>query len=433
MDGLRTARVLVLDNEIKEAKPFMEALAKRGIGAIYFSGEEDTLPAEDDKLTGIRLAAIDMDIDEAGGDVRVVMPRLIDLINRLIAADNGPYLAVAWTKHEDYVASFRERSRCELVCPPIKIISMSKQQYGDIEAISCKVDEAIGESYPLNLLGFWEQSIHESSGSVMQILPNTTDWIAESKKTLRLLLDAGANRGASQKAEFMALMSALNALQLDAVEAVAMNQEDGAISSLVSPLNEVQVPKPDEDEDGCKEYNDLKAALNYSLLCAAPLPALAPGNIYSCDQIGSSEPTLFPKLGELAFDAASRNNGRTLRNADCVRIAMEITPLCDYQQNKQGFPRFVCGLAVPMDNRSLLDDKALFLRQTEPIAFDTFPLEGKMVLVWNSHYIVSVPKGLVANGIGLVRLRQAPLIDIQAWLGSQSNRPGYLSIRVHDA
>ena len=432
MDGLRTARVLVLDDEIKEATPFMEALAQRGIGSIYFSENEDALPAESDKLTGIRLAAIDMDLDGAGDDVRIVIPRLIGLMNRLIAADNGPYLAIAWTKHDDYVAPFRERSRNELDCPPIEIISMPKQDYGDIEAISRKIDEAIAQCYPLNLLGFWEQSIHESSDSVMQILPNTNDWIIESKKTLRLLLDAAADRGSSQKATFMALMSALNTLQLDAIETAAMNQEDDAIYSLVSPLNDVHVPKPTE-EDKYKEFNALKAALNYRLLCTDPAPGIAPGNIYSCDVFDATGPTLFPKLGRLVFDAASRNNNAELREAGCVRIAMEITPLCDYQQGKQGFPRFICGLAVPMDHRSLLDNKALFLRQTEPIALETSPLEGNMVLVWDSHYTVSAPKELFTNGSALIRLRQAPLIDVQAWLGSQSNRPGYLSIQVRDA
>ena len=111
---------------------------------------------------------------------------------------------------------------------------------------------------------------------------------------------------------------------------------------------------------------------------------------------------------------------------------MEVSPLCDYQQGGKGFPRFICGLAVPFDQISLLKQRALFLRKTQPIAFDTPPLQGKMVLVWNSHYMVSVPRKLLVEATALVRLRQAPLIDVQAWLGSQGNRPGYLSIHMFD-
>ena len=439
MNGLRTARVLVLDNEIEEAKPFMEALAKRGIGSTYFSGNADMLPCPDQKLTGIRLAALDLDLG-VGGEAPAVIGTLVGIVNRLVRQDNGPYLAIVWTgTDEEYFREFVNR-QAELDCQPIHIIRMNKADYdlldsGCIDEIFGEISGAVDESYPLSLLSFWEQSIHDSSGCMMEILPESADWMSQSKMTLRLLLDAAANRGSSQEAAFMALMPALNALQLDAIETAAMNQEDGTIRSLVSPLNDVHVPRPDEEDEckGYKEYHALKAALNYRLLCAAPLPALAPGNIYHCDDIGSGPTRFFPTLGELAFDAAKpdcRNNHRKLRAAGSVPIAMEVSPLCDYQQGGKGFPRFICGLAVPSNKICLLKEEALFLRQTDTAAFDIPPLEGEMLLVWNSHYIVSVPRTLVANSAALIRLRHAPLIDVQAWLGSQGNRPGYLSVRV---
>ena len=94
MDGLRTARVLVLDDEIKEARPFMEALAKRGIGSTYFSGDVDTLPCPDRKLTGIRLAALDLDL-AVGGPAPGVISTLLRTVNQIVRHDNGPYLAIA--------------------------------------------------------------------------------------------------------------------------------------------------------------------------------------------------------------------------------------------------------------------------------------------------------------------------------------------------
>ena len=423
MDGLKTTRVLVVDDDADEATLFMEALAQHGIGSIRFSGEVDKLPAENNKLTGIRLAVIDMDLDGAGGSVDVVIPRLFGVIGRLLAEDNGPYLAVAWTKHDEYVDSFRERCQSELVCRPIGIIPMSKTHFTDIESISQKVDQAIDESYPLGLLGFWEQAIHRSSGSVMQILPNSTDWVAQSQKSLRLLLNSAAHRKDSAAVKLISLMSTLNSLQFDAIETIVATEEDATGESLIAPLNGIKLSKEDAP---------LKSTLNYRLLCTDVAHGTAPGNIYTCDGICSGESSAFPTLTELIADAANPDKPAAVQElecAGCLPIAMEITPLCDYQQRARGIPRFICGLAVPEDKGKFLKERAHFLRRMDPITFESPPLIGTMLLTWNSHYVVTVPKSLVESHAGLLRLRPAPLIDVQAWLGGQGNRPGYLSVR----
>ena len=426
MDWLRTTRVLVLDDDINEAELFMEALAQRGIGAIRFSGEEHKLPAEDFRLTGIRLAALDMDLDGTGGDANAVVSRLIGTMNRLLGEDNGPYLAVAWTKHEDYIEVFRERI-ADLDCPPICIIAMSKEYYGDISAISEKVEWAIRDSYPLSLLGFWEQSIHQSSSSAIEMLPNTGDWLAQSNQTLKLLLKSAAHIGDSAPVKLGAILSALNSLQLDAIESIAANQDDQTAGSLVSPLT--TGPSPTDE--------DLEAAINYRLLCSNAAPGIAPGNIYPLDSFSSVPTGSLPALKHLIFDAAKlgvESGRQAIDDSWSTRDASQLPwrlPHCVTIRNEpKESPAFVCGLAVPRDARSLLKERADFLRATEPIAFDVPPLEGKRSLVWNSHYIVSVRKDSVKSDAGLVRLRQSPLIDVQAWLGSQGNRPGYLSIRI---
>ena len=125
MDGLRTARVLVLDDKIADAKPLMEALAKHGIGATYFSGDLDMLPCADRKLTGIRLAVLDLDLG-SGGEAPAVISALLRTVNGIVRHDNGPYLAIAWTdKEEEYFSEFVRR-QMELECQPIHVIKMYK-------------------------------------------------------------------------------------------------------------------------------------------------------------------------------------------------------------------------------------------------------------------------------------------------------------------
>ena len=110
MDGLKTSRVLVLDDDINEARPFMEALAKRSIGWVYYPGDDESkLPSEDGRLTGIRLAALDLDLG-VGGEAGPVIEVLVRNLNSLVHEKNGPYLAIAWTSKDDtYFEEFQNR------------------------------------------------------------------------------------------------------------------------------------------------------------------------------------------------------------------------------------------------------------------------------------------------------------------------------------
>ena len=196
----------------------------------------------------------------------------------------------------------------------------------------------------------------------MEVLPVSANWTGESGRMLRLLLDAAAARGESLQTKFIALLTALNAVQLDNIETAALRQQDENAQALLSPLNDIEFPLL--GEDGHDEYKDIKAALNYRLLCSAPLSGIAPGNIYNCEDFNSGQTKNFPTVGQLAFDAANpdcKDNHRKLREAGCVPIAMEVSPLCDYQQGGNGFPRFICGLAVPFDQISLLKGKGSVL------------------------------------------------------------------------
>ena len=107
------------------------------------------------------------------------------------------------------------------------------------------------ESHPLGLLSFWEQTIHDSSRGVMEILPDSANWIAESSKTLRLLLDASAARGESQEANFVALLTSLNAVQLDNIETAALTQMDDTTDALLSPLTGLYAFLSVVSERGC--------------------------------------------------------------------------------------------------------------------------------------------------------------------------------------
>ena len=436
MNGLKTTRVLVVDDKIQEAQPFMEALAKRSIGSIYFQGDdENKLPPEGEALTGIRLAALDLDLG-IGGEVKPVIDTLINTINRLVHESNGPYLAIAWTTNDDTYFNEFESRQTDLVCRPIGVIKMHKSDYSNIDTIFDKVKASIQEAYPLELLSYWEGLIHKSSGSVMQVLPASSDWKEQSTQTLRLILDYAVISGDRSIPQLAALLSTFNALQLDSIDSHIASMAEEDAKALVSPLHAFQ----------SIDAIDLKAKLNLRLLCTEPEADIVTGNIYRCDDICPQAKPPFPNLDQLLNDmvrsrppADEEQRNRqlqqederiaSLKTAGCIAIAMEVTPLCDYQQDNAKLPRFVCGLAVPYEKRRSIKKPQGFMRTDKaPIEFESGDLIGTKILVWNSHYVVSVPRSEVNSEAKLVRLRQSPVIDIQAWLASQLSRPGYLSL-----
>ena len=128
MEGLRTSRVLVVDDKLEEALPFIQAVAKHGIGTLYFSGvKEEELPDEGSQLTGIRLAALDMNLGASeDAEIPEMLSGILSALGRLIDVGNGPYLAIAWTNHEEVVDEFKKRVK-DIPCPPIDVITMPKK------------------------------------------------------------------------------------------------------------------------------------------------------------------------------------------------------------------------------------------------------------------------------------------------------------------
>ena len=65
MKGLRTGRVIVIDDKLGEALPLIKALWLRGIPVTFCSGQPDEFPSE--PYRGMRLVFLDLHLIEGGG------------------------------------------------------------------------------------------------------------------------------------------------------------------------------------------------------------------------------------------------------------------------------------------------------------------------------------------------------------------------------
>ena len=193
-------------------------------------------------------------------------------MERLIDEKNGPYLAIAWTNHGEVVDEFKDRVK-QIPCPPIDVITMEKKKKEeggvsgqsdldegevsddyDLDEVFSRIQEAMDGCYPLRLLSYWEQQVHESSGSVMELIPGAKDWSGRSKQALALLLGSSAGNDDPPEVQLGALLSGFNSLQLDAIETATRSLPEEEITALILPLQDIS---PDGSSNSKSILNDV--------------------------------------------------------------------------------------------------------------------------------------------------------------------------------
>src|SRR6266478_2056604 len=157
MEGLKITRVIILDDDEKEGLELAKALWRRRIPALYFTGEENL--SQKERLTGVRLAFLDMDLVPGTQGNKSKMSSLVGALRRIVSADNGPYLVVAWTKHKELVPEFENLALEWGLAPmPIGVSSIAKEdckkedESFDLSKVEIKLDAKLTEFSPLLFL-----------------------------------------------------------------------------------------------------------------------------------------------------------------------------------------------------------------------------------------------------------------------------------------
>ena len=181
MIGLLGTRVIVVDDQDREALPILKALAKRGIAASYFnpSSRSSNIPSQ--PLSGIRLAILDMDLVGAGTDDRSKASTLVSTLGSILSTDNGPYSVIIWTKYDHLVELFIEFVyRASSVPNPVLIFTIDKSECMDgdhfsLETVTGKLAEGMRGSDALQILQAWEESSALAATEVTKVLSDLSN------------------------------------------------------------------------------------------------------------------------------------------------------------------------------------------------------------------------------------------------------------------
>jgi hypothetical protein len=443
MDGLKTARVLVIDDAPNQVVPLITALGLAGIGAVYLDGDLERTPER--PLEGIRVLFLDMELEEDAGEDKAVISRLMAYLPLAIADRSHPLGIVTWTRrgseliHEFQVAFSSRFNQLR----PVMLATLDKTD--DVPDILDSLPAKLAEFGAFNFLLFWEQLVSDSAADTTRALSDLVDQAKVQEDFMALLATLGkAGAGPDLAGPADALSATLDALNVVLEDRVARRSlELGAAATDLSELT--QKIASEIAQGGGSTSSDRKAELN-RLLLVAPVwgtHAPRPGNVYLPEGFGKRAfPISEAKSAAISLDVLiehmckmpqkeKERNGRMAElRASCIPALVEVTPDCDYALDRMDRVRLIAGLLVPVDKATRLNGKD-YVKSLRPVylrAGDNSNVEGIYVLALDALMIHGVPREELESAQESWRLRKQQFVDVQVWFSNHAARPGVIQI-----
>jgi len=406
MVGLRTTRVIVIDDEETDGLEIVRALWKERVASLYFKDAKD-VPAEPDRLFGVRLAFLDMNIVGGVADKSKVAA-LVNLLKRILSPQNGPFLAVAWTQHKELVPEFDTYLFQQEMPRPISIVTIAKADCKtadgkafDLNKVSVALTKELASFSPLLFLQAWEETCFHAATAVTTELSQLASspgadpvkWRMEWRAELLRLIYALAVAQAGKKnlkdgdAALAAFLNALNPLHADRLEA-----HSASLCQFLAS-NSPEILKP----EAAKETTGLaRSRINTMLHCSFDkLDAFYAGNVYD----GRRE-KIIPDVEELlgTYVVGDSSSGEWKENVtriskDAIPVLVEANTSCDHDQKKVRVARFIAGFLIPRaemeKEKKRLIKKADYLWELGPIAIPIEATVREFYLVLNALFVIS--------------------------------------------
>lgn len=431
----RCGKVLVIDDQITEAMPLLNLLGKKGVSAVYYSGNSSELP--ETPFDEIRLVFCDLKYN-AASDAKSVASNVFAILKALISEKNGPYILLAWSAHgADYLDVLKETLVQTKIKPEFILqldkgeffISEDNNAYFDemidsvsglnldpddeeqvkrlirgktdslrnahkalradaLENIEKRLEDELKKANLFHLFVLWENtiatSIIETVNSIYGAIP---DSIPATKKLRAMLFYLARYRlekqleGADEEVKFQAAMDSLNEIfsyfYFERVHELSFDQVE---LDTIQDLREI------------RELSDAK--FNQWKMLASGTKGHHPGNIYQdsgkCFQYhGLVESDAFKKPEEYKTIVAELE-----ANTDIRYILVDVSSECDIAQKKIFVSRVVPGIMIPSDTvnayqeaKKLKSGDPDYIFSLSPVEFE----EKSWYIAFNLNQMFAIP------------------------------------------
>lgn len=412
----RNGRVVVIDDKIEEGLPLINALSKNGIPTTYFSGKLKELP--ETPLEDVRIVFLDIVLETEAQSDKTKVSTVIGVLRKIVSTENGPYILIIWSKHNELVDAIKNELKN---IPPLITLNLDKTECRlkksgfNLKKIESKLKIKFEKVGIFELFLIWENIVHCSSSRLINELKSFYDYDGDWNKNLTTVFCRLAEAYTGKKMDINPKKGivkhgflTLNGVFIDTFES-AIREYD--YSKLNIPFNTDVVVT----EDICARINTKLLLSNYSSSKHDRTDkVIQPGNVY--DNVEKKDGSLC--IEDLIGDISDADKSKI------EYIMLEVSPSCDFAQDKWKLSRLLPGLMLPSDQSKKIKKNAAYV-----YASPDFELNAKRYkLVLDFRLFTAIPFKKLIRSKPKFRIRHQLLVDIQSHLARHINRPGVFSI-----
>lgn len=463
-------RIVVIDDALEEALPLISILSKNGVPTIYLTGEYEKLPHNG--MDFVRILFLDLKL-VSSIDEKSVIGTLVSILTHIIKKDNGPYFIILWSKHEkDYKTALENKfsDQSLMAIKPLTILSLKKDIYLErdsngnwifkndaFERIEEKLKEELGKIGMFHLFIIWENLVHRAAGKIVNEFSGfrgfDEDWNQKMAEIFLKLAESYAGRQLNMSKFEEVIRNSLfsfNASFLDTLESEIRNfntpelnisfekcrseingEVAGEINSKLLIVKEVgNSPLPgnvykffDIESISVEELNELLGTMCYDFIDPIKVcKKFAIENDKNVNEISEDECKKINEAFKKDFGKHFKEERQAVKEQTQL-VVMEISPYCDYAQEKWKVHRMLKGLLWPHDFREILKN-ADFIYYSPLINY-----ENKLYyMVFDLRHFSSIEFDRLNDKMPLFRIRHELLVDIQSILAAHVSRPGVMFV-----
>lgn len=402
-------RIVIIDDDINEALPLIHVLSKHKVSASYFDGKLVNLPSE--PFNDIRMIFLDIELGTGGQSDKSKVSAVKATLKRIMGEEKYPYILIAWTKHIELVELVKEGIKHN---PPIITIVLEKADYKnddgrfDLEKIMDKLQDDLKEIDFIKVLIDWENTVNSSAGKTIgefaQHYPYDKNW----NKNMKTLFYNMANAYSGKQLEKEFVESSL--MTFNVVFTDILENELKSISFPIS-IDEVEKSLLEPEQIG---------RINYCINAYKPTNGhVIPGNIY---RVGDSPIQIQDLFQDGGKDRKRYENNIPNKN-EIQFVLMEVSPKCDYVQNKWKKSRVLPGFICPFEYAKRIK-RADYIYVTPLLNVDGVCFK----IVFDLRFLTSLDFDELKELSIWICIRHLLLVEIQTHIAKHISRPGVLAV-----
>ncbi|WP_105124367.1 hypothetical protein [Streptococcus suis] len=348
--------IVIVDDKIEEARPLFSFLAQENKAFKYYDGSPSSLPSSEEVKEAVRLIFLDYNLN-AGTNPANNNAAIMAQLNRLISKNNGPYYILLWSKEkvEEDCQTFEQELKNRIgedrnYLLPTGVEYIDKQTYfdydpdtnehtfksGKVQELKDKIFEIINGLALLEFFIKWENQVLLTS---QKLVSKTTD-ISDNASDLayhlaKVNLEQSTSNLPNEKlisAAYQSLNTVYSTYLNHKVEEIQLeNTEFQNLNFIDSTIG---------NKGRVNSWLNINTLDNPSHIGKVFCETGQFSDVNIINTNTASEKDFLSKVQE-KLEANEQNDNYYFKE-----IGLEISPECDFAQNKRNFYRIIPGIFV---------------------------------------------------------------------------------------